>query len=260
MSTNPYAAPRATVADETVVTDSDLVPEGQPRPASHGWAWITAAWDLFKLQPWLWIGMWVLFFIILFATALIPFLGTILTAVFWPVLVAGFVVGSRTLDRGGQLELGHLFAGFRERLGTLIGIGALTFGISLVVGTIVGLAVGVGAFTMLGGADAKTIEAAGLTVVLAALITTALLLPVVMASWFAPALVAFHDYGVIDSMKASFRGCLKNVVPFLIYGVVLLVFGILALLPLGLGWLVLGPVISASIYTAYKDIYLRPRP
>ena len=34
------------------------------------------------------------------------------------------------------------------------------------------------------------------------------------------------------------------------------VAAIVATVPLLLGWLVLGPVMAASIYTAYRDIYL----
>jgi uncharacterized membrane protein len=44
-------------------------------------------------------------------------------------------------------------------------------------------------------------------------------------------------------------------VPFLIYGIIMLVLSILATIPLGLGWLVLGPVAVASVYVAYRDIY-----
>ena len=40
-------------------------------------------------------------------------------------------------------------------------------------------------------------------------------------------------------------------------GIVGLVLELLATLPIGLGWLVLGPVIAASVYTGYRDIYLR---
>jgi hypothetical protein len=34
------------------------------------------------------------------------------------------------------------------------------------------------------------------------------------------------------------------------------VLAIVASIPLALGWLVLGPMIVASVYTAYRDIYL----
>jgi uncharacterized membrane protein len=60
-------------------------------------------------------------------------------------------------------------------------------------------------------------------------------------------------------MKTSFSGCLRNLLPFLVYGVVMLVLAVLATLPIGLGWLILGPMLSASVYTSYRDIYLKPR-
>ena len=44
------------------------------------------------------------------------------------------------------------------------------------------------------------------------------------------------------AMKVSFIGCLRNIVPFLIYGVVGIALAIVATIPLLLGWLVLGPV------------------
>ena len=56
-------------------------------------------------------------------------------------------------------------------------------------------------------------------------------------------------------MKASFIGSLKNVLPFLLYGIIAMVAGVIASLPVGLGWLVLGPVLTASVYTSYRDIY-----
>ena len=60
-------------------------------------------------------------------------------------------------------------------------------------------------------------------------------------------------YAVLNA--AHKFGCLRNFMPFLTYGVVLLVAALVASIPLGLGWLILGPVMAASIYTAYRDIY-----
>jgi uncharacterized membrane protein len=76
-----------------------------------------------------------------------------------------------------------------------------------------------------------------------------------MAVWFAPPLVVFHDLGAGEAMKSSFVACLRNVVPFLVYGVILLLLSMLASLPFGLGWLVLGPVLAGSLYTSYRDIF-----
>ncbi len=256
---NPYAAPKAAVADETVVRDADYVPGGQSRPIGHGWLWITDAWHLFKRQPGMWIGMVLVLFVIMIVAAFIPIIGGLAMSLFGPVFAAGVALGCKALDDGDELKLGHLFAGFRERTGTLVGVGALYLGASLVVMLVVGLTMGVGMSAMMGQGDPQAVAAMGMTMVLAMLIMFALLLPVIMGIWFAAPLVVFHDHGAVDAMKGSFAGCLKNILPFLWYSVLFMLLAILATLPLGLGWLVLGPVLAASIYTAYRDIYLRPR-
>jgi uncharacterized membrane protein len=258
MSTNPYAAPKAVVADDTVVSKGDFVPGGQALPAARGTAWIGEAWQLFKRQPGMWIGMVLVLFVVFVGLGLIPFVGSLATMLLGPVFAAGLVIGCRALDEGGELELSHLFAGFHERAGTLVGVGALYLAASLVVMLVVGLGMGVGMFTLMGGNPAAAAEM-GMTILLAALVMTALLLPAVMAVWFAAPLVVFHQLGAVDAMKQSFIGCVRNIVPFLLYGLVLFLLTILATLPLMLGWLVLGPVLAASLYTAYKDIYLKPR-
>jgi len=260
MTTNPYAAPKAAVADEAIVLNADFVPGGQSRPAGNGWTWIAEGWELFKRQPGLWIGMILLAAVIFIAASLIPIVGPLATTLFGPVFAAGVMVGCKTLDSGGELELGHLFAGFRERTGTLIAVGALYLAATVVVIVVVSLVMGVGMMTMMGAGDPQEVAAMGMTIVLAVLIMFALLLPAVMAIWLAAPLVVFHEHGAIEAMKGSFAGCLKNILPFLVYSVVLFVFAIAATLPLMLGWLVLGPVFAASVYASYRDIYLKPRP
>jgi uncharacterized membrane protein len=53
----------------------------------------------------------------------------------------------------------------------------------------------------------------------------------------------------------SFHGCLRNVVPFLVYGAIGIVLAILATIPFGLGWFVLAPVTIATVYASYCDIF-----
>ena len=255
---NPYAAPKAAVADATVVLNADFVPGGQSRPASHGWNWIAEGWELFKRQPGMWIGIVLIAFVIFVGAAMIPIVGGLATTLFGPVFAAGIMIGCKALDTGGELELGHLFAGFKERTGTLVAVGALYLAAVVVVMLVVGLMMGVGFSAMMGG-DPQAMAAMGVTMVLAMLLMFALLLPAVMAIWLAAPLVVFHDHGAVDAMKGSFAGCLKNILPFLVYSVVMFVLAVLATLPLALGWLALGPVFAASVYTSYRDIYLKPR-
>jgi uncharacterized membrane protein len=91
---------------------------------------------------------------------------------------------------------------------------------------------------------------------LAILVMLALTIPLYMAIWFAPALVVFHDVKPIAAMRASFSACMVNFIPFLVYGVVTFVIAIIATIPLGLGWLAFMPVLWASEYAGYRDIYI----
>ena len=88
------------------------------------------------------------------------------------------------------------------------------------------------------------------------LIGLALFIPLVMALYFAPALIVHHDLGAVDAMKLSFKGCLRNILPFLVYGVIAMILGFLASIPLMLGWLVLGPILAIAVYVAYRQIFL----
>lgn len=228
---------------------------GRAVEAGRGWDWIAEGWELFKKQAGMWIALVLVAFVILFVLALFRIIGSLATFVLSPVFAAGVLVGGRAVDEGRELEIGHLFAGFRQKFGQLVTVGVLYLGAAIVIALVVGLATGTSIFAMTGNVAELTYEAL-LSLLLAFLIMLALLLPVVMAVWFAPALVLFHDKNAMDAMKESFTGCLRNVVPFLVYGVVLMVLGMLASIPLGLGWLALGPVMCTSFYASYKDIYL----
>ena len=237
---------------------AEFIATGRTVPAENGWKWIVEGWNLFKREPGIWIALIVIFIVISIALAFIPVLGSIASMVLGPVFIAGLVIGCRALDEGGELKIEHLFAGFRERFGTLASIGALYLAATVVIALFAGLVTGVKLFALMSGGGASDPEAvlsAAVAILLAVLIMAALMVPVFMAIWFAPPLVVFHQLGALDALKASFAGCLKNVVPFLVYGVILLVASIVASIPFGLGWLVLGPVIAASVYTAYRDIY-----
>ena len=56
-------------------------------------------------------------------------------------------------------------------------------------------------------------------------------------------------------MKASFAGSLVNAVPLLVYSLHGLAWRSPATIPLGLGWLVLGPVLGGSVYAATVEIF-----
>ncbi len=223
--------------------------------AGRGWDWIVEAFALFRLQPGMWILMVVVLGVLFVLMSMIPVLGSLASALLLPIFGAGLMLGCRALDREGTLEMSHLFAGFKEKTGNLVMIGVFNLVGWAVMAIAVIAVVGGGVFmgAMRGGSIGAGMSI--VSVLIAGLLVAALSVPLYMATWFAPALVVLHDVAPMDALKASFFACLRNWIPFTVYSVVLLVLGLLAAIPLGLGYLVLLPVLAASIYTAYRDLF-----
>ncbi len=232
--------------------------------AGNGIAWWSEAWRLFALSPWVWIAITVIFFVIVVCLHFVPLLGSVASTVLSPVLAAGVMAGCRAQDRGGELTINHLFSGFSDRLTPLLVLGLLylagTMVILLVVFVIAVGTIGMSGIGVLMAGDPAqatlaTFATLGFGALLAALVGTLIALPLMMAYWFAPALVMLRGDEPVAALKASFFACLANVMPMLVYSLIGLVLAIVASIPLGLGWFVLGPVFAASVYASYKDIF-----
>lgn len=225
--------------------------------AGRGAAWLTEGWNYFAADWLTWIGVMIILIVVNAICAKVILLGLAFGLVF-PVIVAGLMLGCRAHDEGGNLTLNHLVAGFGENVGQLVLSGLLVLVGMIIVGFIAGVFGGI----MFGGAALQSGEmnplqlGAGFLVVL--LIALGLSVPVLMAGWFAPALIVFGKLGAVDALKQSFSACLNNMVPFLVYGLVGLALAILATIPVGLGWFVLLPMTFASMYIAYKDVFGLP--
>jgi len=255
MSTNPYAAPRAQVADDRAAPRGEFVPAGRGVPTGNGWTWIADAWSLFRAAAGTWIGIVIVLGVIFLICGMLNLIGMVASFLLGPVFTGGLMIASRNAEEG-RMTFADAFAGFRHRLGTLAAVGAAYLVGMIAIVFLASIVSGVGMFSVLGGATSpEELARAGLALALALLIVLGLMVPLLMAIWFAPALVVFHDMGAGAAMKASFLGCLKNMLPFLLYGVLLTIASVIASIPLLLGWLVLGPVLVASIYTSYRDIY-----
>lgn len=233
-----------------------------PRTVSpgNGWTWIADGFSLFLKNPVMWVVLVALLIVGAMIVALIPFLGGIALSLVWPILMAGLLLGCRALEGGQPLELPHLWAGFQtgDRLSQLVVVGVAYLIASVVVMGIVFAAVGVPLLqAMKAGstAGAGTLFSMAGTFLTGLLIALALLVPVIMAIWFAPALIVFNKLDAIPAMKQSFAACLRNIVPFLIYGVIAFALNIVAAIPFGLGYLALVPVLACSLYMSYKDIF-----
>lgn len=246
---NPFALPQGPTGDGPRDT--------QPRSveAGRGVEWLKAGWQLFLKNPGMWIAIAVVWIIIFVVLSMIPVVGMLAFYFLAPVFTAGTLLGCRDLSQGGELRFDHLFAGFKHNTGNLVMVGVFYVVGIFLIGIVAVAIVGGGAISgaLLGQAGGAGMAAGSL--LLAGLIALALSVPLAMAFWFAPALVAFRGVAPLESFKASFAACLKNIMPFLIYGILLLVLAIVATIPFGLGWLVLLPLLVGSLYASYIEIF-----
>jgi hypothetical protein len=240
------SAPAARAKNAKRPQGDTLAAEPNRLAAKHGLGWWREAWRLFRKATGPWIGIGLVSFLILLILLLIPYnAGGLVYLLFSPVFTAGLMLGCRSLDSGGNLTFGHLFAGFRNDFGRLLTIGAINLlGYLVIVGvTVLSAGSGSAQVAMLG-------PSAGFL----------LGIPLTISMWFAPTLVVLHGLTVLEAMKLSFRGCgLCNVLPWLLYGLVGYVLAIFAVLPLGIGLVMLIPVYFCSLYASYRDIFTNGR-
>ena len=236
----------------------NLVMPGRSLSAGSGWSWIQGGWSFFIAAPGMWIVMMIMLVVGAVVFSVIPLIGSFAWQVVSPVLSAGLVVGCRSLETSGELEIEHLFAGFKANFGSLLVLGLLYVLGGIAILGVMFASVGSAILAALMSGDSEAMmQAFAITTpliigVFVSIILAALLLS---AAWFAPALVVMHNVNPVKAMLASMGATFRNVGPFLIYGLVMLFFAIIAMIPFGLGMLVWVPVTVASGYFSYREVF-----
>lgn len=220
--------------------------------AGQGWRWIAAGFELFRAGPLPLAGMAVLWFLIVVALNLVPFLGSLAATVLSPILFGGFMLACDKLRRRLPVTVGDLFAAFSRAGGPLALVGVLyLLGLFLVSVLTALLAIALGlpvAEPAAGPADGTALATTlGLSLLLS--------IPLVMAFWYAPALVTLGGQPPATAMRLSFRGALANLPAFLLFLATSLLLSVVAAIPLLLGFLIWGPVVLAAAYAGYRDIF-----
>jgi hypothetical protein len=251
---DPHAQPSQPTGYDLPGSTAGLAPEPRLVSPGRGLSWLAEGWALFRRAPLIWIAVSVIAIVVFMALAFVPVIGQLATTLLSALFAGGLMLGCRTLDRGGELKVTHLFAGFQSHLSPLLVIGALYLAALFLLFLVLFLVGGGATFAAVWGQGEPT-GAAG-TVLIAILVAALVTIPLTMAVWFSPGLVTLHDVPPVEAMKRSFFGCLRNILAFLVYGVLLFILAILASIPFGLGWLVVLPMFVGSVYAGYKDIFL----
>jgi hypothetical protein len=245
---------------EGTMEDALMRTRGSPRAVdgSRGVDWWSEAWSLFMKNPGMWVVFGVIFLVMMVMLGFIPVLGGLASAVLTQVIVGGWMLSARKLESGGNLDPADLFSGFKDRLNPLLAVGGLALAATIVIvgaGAIFG-AGGVAGLIAAGGRGSAGGMMAGLAgLLIAVVVMTVLGFVAAIALWFAPALVVFDDVAPLEALKQSWSASMRNMVPFLVYGVLWIIAAVVASIPLMLGWFVLMPLTLLSMYRAYVDIF-----
>ncbi len=232
--------------------------------AGRGWGWLVEGWQLFARAPGIWIVILLIYLGISVVLSLIPFVGGLAYMLLSPVLAGGMLYGAAALARGETLEIGHVFRGFQdqERMGPLVLLGLI--GVAGYVLMILVVVVFVGGGMMMGammdstgavvppGAMGGLFAGAGLIVLLVILTILALM---TMALFYGIPLVMLAGQNAWPAVQDSVAACWVNILPLLVFGLIYLVLAIVAAIPFGLGFLILGPVTVCAIYASYREVF-----
>lgn len=220
--------------------------------------WLRRGWMMFMANPGAWIGATVLLLVIIFAVSIVPVFGQIAVNLLLPVFAGGLILMCERQHAGEQAEIADLFAGFRHNAGSLVMVGLFyvigIFGIAFIATLLI-------SGGLIGGAITGRVAGVGIAfggAMLAGVVVFLLSIPVIMATWFAPALVFLHDMQPLPAMKASFRAGTRNWLATIVFGLVLVIGLFFALLPVMLGLLLFVPVFTGAAYASYRDIFLEP--
>jgi len=238
-------------------------------PARHGVLWLLAGFQLFRRNPPLLTALTFGYLFFVLFLNMLPLIGPLLLPLALPTLTVIVGNGVRALEMGQPLGSIPLLQGVRANQVNLVRLGGLQLVGSLLILSISSLVEG-GPQNLSGieGADpAEMIGMIGRLLLISA--------PVLMAFWFAPLLTAWDGVPATKSVFFSLIASLRNWRAFTAYGLGAAMAGValpgllliaagsisptlLNVLSVALRMLlvfVMAPVLMASVYLSYRDVF-----
>jgi uncharacterized membrane protein len=232
--------------------------------AARGWIWIKHGYQLIMRNPLMSITFALLCALALFTVLKMPVLGPLLAVMLIPIILAGYMRVCRALEEEEEVELAHLLKGFKKHTARLAALGGF-----LMLGMLVSSMV----MVFVGGEPLRSLlenvntandpqllvdamMTAGSGVAFSLMVGFAMICIVMLAFQYAPMLVFFDNLPPLDALRASLTGSLRNLVPYVVYNLILQVVAlVLGLLPYNVGLIVLLPLGLTSLYVSYRNIF-----
>lgn len=246
-------------------------------PTARGWRWLSEGFGIFRKKQLMVtlvvLGYWMLMAVI----NSLPIIGQAGATLLIPVFSVSLMNVFRLVEQGASIPPHVLFSGFQKNLRALLVLGlvygALSVGILALVAMIDD---GVLFRLIVLGQRPEGATLISSDVMLAGQLAMLLFLPLIMAFWFAPVLVAWHDLPAGKSLFFSLVACARNWRVFLAYAGSVLLFGaivpglLVGMLSLmfsdgaslfsvmfsSLIVLVILPTLYASFYVSYREVFV----
>jgi uncharacterized membrane protein len=223
--------------------------------ASRGAGWLGESFGFFRKAPMAWIALCAGWIIITLALIVIPLIGGVIANFLQPVFFASFAITALRQAAGEPVMMGDLFLGFRRNVRSLVHLGALLLIVEIAIFALMaalGLPMsGAGDQSITVGEYVELLRGKEWILAMGFVLTVA----VKGALWFAPQLIALHDMSVGHAMRWSLYASLANIGVMLVYGVVLFVLFIAALIPWALGMFIFIPIMVISTYVGYREVF-----
>lgn len=237
--------------------------------ARRGIAWLAEGARLFRAAPFGWIAIVFGYWVITVAVSLVPLAGAAIATVLVPAFSVGFMAAARAAGRGGRIEPALLFEGFRHERRAMLALGLVYLAclVALLGATALFDGGALARWMTTGARPADEVLRSG-ALFAALLCGAALYVPVMMLFWFAAPLAAWHGIGAAKALFFSFFACLMNWRAFIVYAAMtgIAAFAVLLVVASFAGpapvaailfpvLLVLLPVLFASFYASYRDLF-----
>ncbi len=195
-------------------------------PARRGGLWLKQAYAMLSAHRLSWLLLVLIYYMLVLLLARVPVAGPIALPLLKPVFAVGFLAAAWAQERGEKPRAPLLFQGFRANIWALLPLGAVFLaGISLAV-LATALVDGGALLDILSGKVALE-ESTVVTgrMQLAMLFGVACAIPVVLALWFAPALIVFQDCRTVHALRVSLRAAVANWRPIAVYALLVFLYG-----------------------------------
>lgn len=226
-------------------------------PASAGFAWIKLSFALFRAQPISWISLVSVWLLTTLGLFFVPLIGAAVATILQPGFFASFVLAARDQEAGKPVGAHQLFAAFRVNGRPLVTIGSITLLAEIMVMLILGL---------LGLPRAVYADANGMPDLRAyaqsldgrewiVLVGFALMVVIKGILWFTAAILALNQMPATHAIRWSCYALIANLLPMMVFGVLLTLIFMVSLLPPFLGLLVAMPIYAIAHYVSYRDLF-----